>query len=229
MHFTLQLLYHEVYSWLHKSVGSIWDQVLDEKGCLQRIKNVCTEEYKPICIVVYTCLIVYVPLKPSSYTLVINFLVCMVSIYFLNTRPLQQKNLLNILLMGSLILLSSSSSFISIISYIWNHELKVFVENYPTSVYFLSIRFYRFSLLLLVGLLAFISASRVLLYTRPVVFHVLRSNRMASVAWYIQDLSLKVWTLSPELNDPFLCQCCQEDYLQSQQWVNQLQLQKLET
>ena len=121
MHFTLQLLYHEVYSRLHKSVGSIWDQVLDEKGCLQRIKNVCTEQYKPICIVVYTS-----PM-PSSYTLVINFLVCMVSIYFLNTRPLQQKNLLNILLMGSLILLSSSSFFISIISYIWNHELKVFV------------------------------------------------------------------------------------------------------
>ena len=75
----------------------------------------CTEQYKPICIVVYTCLIVFVPPMPSSYTLVINFLVCMVSIYFLNTRPLQQKNLLNILLMGSLILLYSRSFFISVI------------------------------------------------------------------------------------------------------------------
>ena len=73
---------------------------------------------KPICIMVYTCLIVFVPPMPSSYTLVINFLVCMVSIYFLNTRPLQQKNLLKrvfILLMGSLILLSSRSFFISVI------------------------------------------------------------------------------------------------------------------
>ena len=85
----------------------------------------CTEQYKPICIVVYTCLIVFLPPMPSSYTLVINFLGYMVSmgaavftIYFLNTRPLQQKNLLKrvfILLMGSLILLSSRSFFISVI------------------------------------------------------------------------------------------------------------------
>ncbi len=96
---------------------------------------------KTLAFFTYACLIVFTPKMPSYYTFSINTLgftvtgfATYVLLHFLNTRPVQQKNLLNrlLVLLVSLSFLTTIRSYLLSVTACWfNEHLKEFVEAYP--------------------------------------------------------------------------------------------------
>ena len=130
------------------------------------------------CIVAYVGFIIVVPPNPSIYTFSINCLGYCVNlaasvfvIYFLNTRPLIQKNVLNrllVLILLALILGSTRHFFVSFLSCFLSSNIYYLLETYPGIVHLLSYRYY---VLLEICLASCLSVGRLLLFTNPVVFH----------------------------------------------------------
>ena len=133
---------------------------------------------KCLCLFVYISLIVCVPGMPSYYTFCINFLGFMLStaaslllIQFLNSRPVPQKNMLNrILVLGvTILLLGTTEHFImSIAACFFPFQLNQLVDTYPMlSIFFLSSR--NVAILCLTAMCC-LSAGRLLLFTKPIIF-----------------------------------------------------------
>jgi len=133
---------------------------------------------KIIMILIYACLISFVPEMPNSYTFLVNCLGLTLTlfgtillIWFLTTRQPAQRNLLNriLTLFAVALLLGTFRTFLlSIPACFWNSELKVFVENHPlVTAGFLSLRCF---VLLSTTLPCALSAGRLLLYVKPVLF-----------------------------------------------------------
>lgn len=92
--------------------------------------------------------------------------------FFLNTRPIEQKNLLNrilVLLTVLLVIGSLRNYIISFIACFWHHQLKKAVETNPLiTAGLLSVRPYT---IMEFAALCALSAGRLLLFVNPVVFH----------------------------------------------------------
>ena len=134
---------------------------------------------KILCVLVYSCTVLFVPEMPNIYSFVINSLAIIIStsasvllFCFLNTRPIEQKNLLNrilVLLTVLLVIGSLRNYIISFIACFWHHQLKKAVETNPlVTAGLLSVRPY--TIMECVALCA-LSAGRLLLFINPVVFH----------------------------------------------------------
>lgn len=133
---------------------------------------------KIIMILIYTCLISFVPEMPNYYTFLVNCLGLTLTlfgtillIWFLTTRPPSQRNLLNriLTLFAMALLLGTFRTFLlSIPACFWNSEFKEFVENHPlVTAGFLSLRCF---VLLSTTLVCALSAGRLLLFVKPVLF-----------------------------------------------------------
>ena len=144
------------------------------------------------CIVAYVGFIIVVPPNPSIYTFSINCLGYCVNlaasvfvIYFLNTRPLIQKNVLNrllVLILLALILGSTRHFFVSFLSCFLSSNIYYLLETYPGIVHLLSYRYY---VLLEICLASCLSVGRLLLFTNPVVFHRLQPSHGARISCII--------------------------------------------
>ena len=134
---------------------------------------------KILCVLVYSCTVLFVPEMPNIYSFVINCLAIITSMsasvllfFFLNTRPIEQKNLLNrilVLLTVLLVIGSLRNYIISFIACFWHHQLKKAVETNPLiTAGLLSVRPYT---IMECAALCALSAGRLLLFVNPVVFH----------------------------------------------------------
>ena len=144
---------------------------------------------KLIILVVYVGLMAIVPEMPNSYTLIVNclgfFLTIMSSVFllwFLETRPIAQKNLLNriLVLFVMLLLLTTVRSFLtSVLSYFWNMNLAHLIEEHPLlTVELLSTRSY---MILTTTVMCSLSGGRLLLFVNPVLFNQIRPSTWACV------------------------------------------------
>ena len=138
---------------------------------------------KCFCVSVYFCLIVCVPGMPSYYTFFINILgfiaTAFASIFlikFLNTRPTQQKNMLNrILALGGILLLLGASRqlIMSFIACFFLSQITELADTLPfLTIFLLSSRNIFIAALCSMCCL---SAGRLLLFTKPVIFISLNS------------------------------------------------------
>ena len=144
---------------------------------------------KLIILVVYVGLMTIVPEMPNSYTLIVNclgfFLTIISSVFllwFLETRPIAQKNLLNriLVLFVLLLLLTTVRSFLtSVLSYFWNMNLAHLIEEHPLlTVELLSTRSY---MILTTTVMCSLSGGRLLLFVNPVLFNQIRPSTGACV------------------------------------------------
>ncbi len=138
---------------------------------------------KCFCVSVYFCLIVCVPGMPSYYTFFINILgfiaTAFASIFlinFLNTRPTQQKNMLNrILALGVILLLLGATRqlIMSFIACFFLSQITELADTLPfLTIFLLSSRNIFIAALCSMCCL---SAGRLLLFTKPVIFISLNS------------------------------------------------------
>ena len=138
----------------------------------------------------YACLIVTTPGMPSYYTFSVNTLGFTVTgvattalLHYLITRPVQQKNLLNrllILLIMFSFLTTIRSYLLSIPACWFNGQLKEFVNAYPRlCISFMPLKHY--SLTLSSGFLAF-SSGRLLLFASPATFNNIKPGLWAAIA-----------------------------------------------
>ena len=149
----------------------------------------CETSTKIICVLMYSCVVLIVPPIPNLYTFIIDCLAYTVTIaasvfviYFLNTRPSSQKNILNkilILTVAAIILKCTRDILVSFIACFLTSELAEFIDTNPRMVYLLAIRYY---IILKLGMAVWLSAGRLLLFTNPVLFHRLNPTRGAMVA-----------------------------------------------
>ena len=141
-------------------------------------------------LLVYSFLIVLVPEKLNVYTIVINCLgltvstsACTLLLSFLNSRPTEQKNFMNRILVLAAFnnhLLGTRHFILSLAAFFFNSKLKLFVVTYPlVAAAFLSERCY---LIIGAALLCSLSGGRLLLYVRPAVFHNIPPTAGAAVA-----------------------------------------------
>ena len=152
---------------------------------------------KVFLIVAYTCFIAFVPEMPNYYTFMVNccgFAVTLSAtiflIWFLGTRPPAQRNVLNriIALYTMALYLGTLRTFVlSVFACFWNTELQEFVETYPMlTTLLLSLRW---SLILSCTFIFAISASRLLLFLKPVVFHRIQPNMGALITSLVAVLA----------------------------------------
>ena len=134
---------------------------------------------KVTCIFAYMCLVTFVPEMPSIYTFCTNCLgfcltisASVILIYFLNTRPPAQKNLLNrilVLLTGVLSLGTARCFLVSLVACFWNSELKAVTDAYPAIIAgIFSVRFYTIMEIIVICIL---STGRLLLFSNPAIFN----------------------------------------------------------
>ena len=145
---------------------------------------------KTLAVVTYACLIVFTPEMPSYYTFSINTLgftvtgfSTLVLLHFLNTRPSQQKNLLNrlLVLLVSLTFIATIRSYLLSVAACWfNEHLKAFVEAYPRlCISCMPLKHY--SLAMASGFLAF-SGGRLLLFVSPATFNNIKPRLWTAIA-----------------------------------------------
>lgn len=111
----------------------------------------CTTSTKIICILIYSCAVVVVPPIPNLYTFTVNCLAYTVTIavsvfviYFLNTRPSSNKNLLNriLILSAAMLICKSTRDFlVSFVACFWNCQLSKMMEIYPGVIFLLATRY----------------------------------------------------------------------------------------
>lgn len=147
---------------------------------------------KTLAFFTYACLIVFTPKMPSYYTFSINTLGFIVTgfatyvlLHFLNTRPVQQKNLLNrlLVLLVSLSFLTTIRSYLLSVTACWfNEHLKEFVEAYPgLCISCMPLKHY--SLAVSCGFFSF-SAGRLLLFSSPATFNNVNASLWATIAGF---------------------------------------------
>ncbi len=141
-------------------------------------------------LLIYSFLIVLVREKLNVYTIVINCLgltvstsACTLLLCFLNSRPTEQKNFMNRILVLAAFnnhLLGTRHFILSLAAFFFNSKLKLFVVTYPlVAAAFLSERCY---FIIRAALLCSLSGGRLLLYIRPAVFHNIPPTAGAAVA-----------------------------------------------
>ena len=145
----------------------------------------------------YACFIAFVPEMPSYYTFTVNcigFSVTLTAtillIWFLVTRPTANINVLNrmVALYGISLLLGTLRTFsMSVYACFWNSDLQKRVKEYPMSTtLFMSLRW---SLILSSFVIFSISAGRLLLFVKPVVFQEVPPNIGALVVFIVAVLA----------------------------------------
>ena len=147
---------------------------------------------KTLAFFTYACLIVFTPEMPSYYTFSINTLGFIVTgfatnvlLHYLNTRPAQQKTLLNrlLVLLVSLSFLTTIRSYLLSVAACWfNALLKEFVEAYPhLCISCMPLKHY--SLAVSSGFFSF-SAGRLLLFSSPATFNNINPSLWAMIAGF---------------------------------------------
>ena len=170
---------HQNVGWDRFDVWSYWNK----RKLISKIFMERKTSLKCLCTFIYFCLIVFVPGMPSYYTFCIialafifTSLACVFFYKFLNSRPSQQKNILNriLALIMIILLVGISQDFVmSFTACFFRPELTYLVDTYPgLTLFLLSSRN-----LNIVGLTALLclSAGRLLLFAKPVIFINLKS------------------------------------------------------
>ena len=141
---------------------------------------------------------VCVPAMPSYYTFCVNTigfvattLACVFVIQFLNTRPTQQKNILNRILALSIIILlwwTTQRYIVSFLACFLTSEVTHLVNIYPLLTYF----FFSVRNVVIAALCSMccLSAGRLLLFTKPVIFISLNSYTGVMLTGFMTALGI---------------------------------------